>query len=87
MANAQKLRELARDYERETRLGFTCNAVKSACGPEVLRRYKACFDFGWIAHEEHSSENEQALWNDPDCHEIRILLLCFAAALADTGDL
>jgi hypothetical protein len=79
---AQKLRELARSREAKTWAahggGFTCLAVKSRCGEEVRNAYQEAFGLHY---------NYAELWNDPDCDEIRILLLCFAAAFADTGDL
>ena len=57
---------------------FTCNAVSKALGWDAERAYRAAYD---------TQSNEHDLWRQPDCPSIRVLMLCFAAAMAETGDL
>lgn len=54
---------------------FTCNATR-ALGIDAHIAYRAIV-----------AGNEPELWSDPDCPSIRVVMLCFAAAMAETGDL
>ena len=55
---------------------FTCNAIADTLGFKAKQDYKSAFAI-----------EELDLWRQPDCPSIRVLLLCFAAAMAETGDL
>ncbi len=86
-ATARALRALARRYERgEVECSFTCLNVDYEIGYDVRVAYETAFGFGRI---DRHTPNDTELWNmdQYERHEIRILLLCFAAALAETGDL
>jgi hypothetical protein len=86
-ATARALRGLAQDYERgNMAFSFTCLNIDDQIGYETRVGYEDTFGFGRI--DNHTS-NDQELWNmaQAERHELRILLLCFAAALAETGDL
>jgi hypothetical protein len=83
-ALAQALRNLARDYEQGRRSSFTCNAIKHGLGMyEASLAYAATFGF------DGSTDNDRTLWDqyDDEVLDDRIMLLCFAAAMAETGDL
>ena len=95
-ATAQRLRDIARQFERhggirirrpmfERRERFTCNAVGNRCGRDIEDAYADIFGFAFYK----SGGNEDILWNmcDVNMRDMRVLLLCFAAALAETGDL
>ena len=75
------LRDLAQSYERFGG-GFTCCAVERLCGRAVRAGYADVFLF-----DRFGGGNEQELWDSDDYRNIRILCLCFAAAMAETGDL
>lgn len=77
---ANALREMARAYEAGGTGGFTCLHIGSECGPLIRRAYEDAFGF---------ADNEIELFNRSyeDIHEMRVLMLCFAAAMAETGDL
>ena len=83
---AGQLRSLARAFEQGTKEGFTCLHVEDALGADVRRAYEQAYEFGTICV---TSENDHELWSMDDLtrRERRILLLCFAAAMAETGDL
>lgn len=90
--HAATYRRLARGAERLEKLGmdtgdrhaqtadsqspFTCNAVGGALGDDECVTYQMMF-----------IDDERNLWDQPDCPSIRVLMLCFAAAMAETGDL
>ena len=57
---------------------FTCNEVEKHIGVDAKRRYRDALI---------SSGDEINLWNQLDCPSIRVVMLCFAAAMAETGDL
>jgi hypothetical protein len=92
-ALAKTLRELARRQKicRVFGLSFTCNAVENACNAEVRAAYEATFGFSpTFGYRGAYEGNEIELWtqfHDDERNDIRVLLLCFAAAMAETGDL
>jgi hypothetical protein len=87
---AAKLRALARDYEvrADSVLRFTCNKVTHDIGCGAGYVYARLFGF----HSDHTGNdtpNAQELWDSPARvrQDLRVLMLCFAAAMAETGDL
>lgn len=98
MTNAQiarKLRKVAKRAEqveaktlgldcsvKAAGMFFTCNKVECEFGSGT-REGNAMAD----TYANVMIDDELDLWNDPDLASIRVLLLCFAAALAETGDL
>lgn len=93
MTNAQiarKLRKVAKRAEQveaktlglDCMFFFTCNKVECEFGSGT-REGNAMAD----TYANVMIDDELDLWNDPDLASIRVLLLCFAAALAETGDL
>lgn len=83
---AAQLRALAQEYEKPhyPYARFTCNCVERECGAEVGNAYRDAFGF---ARRFEGQGTETNLWNCEDIEDIRIMLLCMAAALAETGDL
>jgi hypothetical protein len=76
------------EYEYQTFPSeFTCNAVSVLLGNEVEAAYKRTFGFGRDIGRE--SRNETYLWNRAPRGQqnLRVLMLCFAAAMVATGDL
>lgn len=57
---------------------FTCNRVGEIGSPDRVRYEEA---FGLAGY------NQVKLWHAKNCMSIRVLLLCFAAAMVETGDL
>lgn len=57
---------------------YTCNAIMSHVGVQEYSAYR---------QRLVTRGDEPRLWRDPDCPSIRVMLLCFAAAMAETGDL
>jgi hypothetical protein len=89
---AQELRQLAQEFERFgcaqglTFTDFTCNAVLNLCGRETSDAYADIF--GFLPETEFkSSANSRDLWHSANRGSLRVMLLCFAAAMAETGDL
>ena len=86
--DAQVLRELARDYEQGVQYcSFSCINVEEALGADVRHAYEQAFGFGTVGT---TTANDKELWETEDQQSLRdrrILLLCFAAAMAETGDL
>lgn len=80
-ALAQAFRLLARDYEMEKTGGFTCNSVQRRISWEARRSYDEAFELSY--------SNDIRLWKLPVAEErdLRIMMLCMAAAMAETGDL
>lgn len=98
---AAKFRELARNAERieaaamqvpaleRASFGcdgvlqstFTCNAVGAALGRKIRDQYEALF------FSRDGRGDELDLWHAEDCPSIRVVLLCLAAAMVETGDL
>lgn len=84
---------LARKYEEFGRAGsayateFTCIAVSCALGPDERDYYAAAF--GFSGYGEEGSSAEKYLWtrSDKTATNLRVLMLCFAAAMVATGDL
>ena len=78
-----------KDGGRIIQNGFTCNAVEQAFfdrggyerGAFLRRQYAEVFGMGM------NGGNKTALWHDPACPSIRVLMLCFAASMAEAGDL
>jgi len=91
-AIAAKLREVAAEAERMEGTAvdafFTCNEVARAFGEDEIydRRERPVAHRYWNALGFEDGQ-EIELWDDPDCGSIRVLMLCFAAAMAETGDL
>jgi hypothetical protein len=56
---------------------FTCNRIAGSMGYEE----RACYRDLMVQREE---ENE--LWQESDCMSIRVLMLCFMAAMVEAGD-
>lgn len=82
---AQALRDLARQYElrgRGCHTEFTCTAVGEAISWDARVRYGRVFEIGG-----YQADNAVDLWNARDKRSLRVLMLCFAAAMAETGDL
>jgi hypothetical protein len=85
MNKAGALRELARQFERDTSFtAYTCLAVR-AVDREAGADYEAVF-FG---RGDEKASTEVELWNmlPGKLRDMRVLMLCFAAAMAETGDL
>lgn len=84
---AGQLRSLARDYERGAISGFTCISVGDVLGADVRRDYAEAF--GFSNGSSVVTPADDALWSmqPEDRLNTRILLLCFAAAMAEAGDL
>lgn len=83
---AAALRDLAKGLEERTGDDtFTCNLVKSRIDMEVGETYADIFELNGGDSED---DNARVVWELPsdERHAVRILLLCFAAAMADTGD-
>ena|SRR5712664_2976910 len=84
---------LAKQFETFGRAGsryatdFTCVAVSAALGPDERDYYAAAFSFS--AFGEDGGRSEKYLWAraDKTATNLRVLLLCFAAAMVATGDL
>lgn len=79
---AKQLRALARAFERGSHSDeFTCVAVRATCGRETKAAYVATFELDCV--------NERKLWDMPPRRKLdmRVTMLCFAAAMAETGDL
>jgi hypothetical protein len=87
---AATLRRLAREYEkRGTSRGiYSCNSIYFALGEEKANAYGDAFEFGLLPWAEVPA-NSSELWtmSEEELNNMRVLLLCFAAALAETGDL
>lgn len=89
---AAALREIARQFEedgqcsipnsRRSVITFTCNAVESFVGEELRQSYEQAFGF-----DKEKNRNERELWKSRHVTDLRALMLCFAAAMAETGDL
>lgn len=90
-AVAEKLRFLAGEFERRPQRNergfvvlFTCVEIDKIFGYKrplhspVRQAYADVFQF---------VSNESDLWALPDMQDIRVMMLCFAAAMAETGDL
>ena len=90
-AAALRTLAVARERRRELPYGlhgwrttrFTCLAIGAAAhlGETARRAYEDMFEF------RGETENANDLWTSDDVDDRRVLLLCFAAALAETGDL
>jgi hypothetical protein len=91
---------LAQQYEKFGRSGpgagateFTCLAISDALKndwcPNYSERdaYRRVFDFA--AFGQDGSSNEKYLWarSDKTATNLRVLMLCFCAAMVATGDL
>lgn len=61
---------------------FTCTEVAKEFGPDTAKGRAMS-----SAYRDVMLDSEDELWHDPDIASIRVLLVCFAAALAETGDL
>jgi hypothetical protein len=83
---ARTLRNIARSFEKGTNFtSFTCKAVGAFT--DAREEYANLFGFGlWRTSED---DNQDELWNmtEEKRHNLRVTLLCMAAALAETGDL
>jgi hypothetical protein len=94
---AEELRQLARkaeaveaEGEAEVSEFFTCREIgwrllvtaDATLANDVRTRYEDAFGF-----DRWEEDTEADLWNSEDCASIRVMLLCFAAAMAETGDL
>lgn len=79
---AEGFRELAKAAEDRGGMDFTCNRVLFKLGREAEAAYKALYEF-----DRGEWGNEFELWDLPDQANVRVLMLCFAAALAEAGDL
>lgn len=95
---AATLRDLARVAEKledgpvwgyedapEDETPFTCTAINRALGKEIRRQYEQVFDLGLETSKLNRTEYD--LWGRPDCGALRVLMLSFAAAMAERGDL
>lgn len=87
-ASAARFRALAREYERTGRISipsygwtkFTCSAVWLRHSQAMSNAYEAMFF-------PNNSDDALSMWQSPDKADIRVLALCFAAAMVETGDL
>lgn len=78
----ETLRKIARDYERGIQCGrYSCNAVLMELGGQVAKAYAEAFELYCV--------NASELWSMEPAQrdDLRVMLLCFAAAMAETGDL
>lgn len=95
LAIAEKLRFLAQMFERTPQRDehgdivlFTCTEIDKIFGYKapamspVRGAYAEVFEF-----DPKIGGNEIELWHFSDLQNIRVLMLCFAAAMAETGDL
>jgi hypothetical protein len=89
---------LAREYEQFGRSDnrtdgytkYTCNAVHAWLGDGAELAYKTLFGFRRRYDTPHGTRNEDYLWKKCDeatQQNIRVLMLCFAAAMVAKGDL
>lgn len=70
---------------------FTCNWIKGV-DEDAFLAYNKIFDLGGPADDDNMDEpqyNQKILWCEHylDMHEIRLNMLCLAAAMAEAGDL
>jgi hypothetical protein len=84
------LEQLALEFEEDgydtiSGVSYTCNVVAYHLGAAAELSYARTFGFGTGA----LFGTEQYLWkrSDKEKQNLRVLLLCFAAAMAATGDL
>jgi hypothetical protein len=90
---AKTLRKIARDVERGVptvspsgrvrESSFTCNRVYFVTDFDTSERYVDFFELGYTDEQCNASR----LWKSNDIEDVRVLLLCFAACAAETGDL
>jgi hypothetical protein len=71
-------------YGSANEMLYTCNAIESILGLDVREAYKETFGLRNIGEPQG---NEQRLWNARNAQDLRVLMLSFAAAMAETGDL
>src|SRR6185503_11591928 len=85
---AEALRAMAREYETTGQCNgglYSCYAVRDTFGREIGSRYADTFGIRTF----HPECNDLKLWlmSDAEQRDMRVLMLCFAAAMAETGDL
>jgi hypothetical protein len=84
-------RKLAKQHEDGSYMGsmthYTCNHVGMHISLKARRAYEGAFGFARPTLAVTKSESD--LWNMSEVrrHNVRILMLCFAAAMAERGDL
>ena len=79
------LRELARQFEIDPDMAFTCNEIRDYA---LEKKYTETFELGERYDWNSVSENVKELWTEmtpQDRQNQRVMMLCFMAAIVEAG--